>query len=63
MVQFRAMKSSDDRRAQFDAERRTAGLMLGARDAELLYAMWLEWQPERDRLRAATPAPEDEPWR
>jgi hypothetical protein len=57
------MKSSDDRRAQFDAECRTAGLALGARDAELLYAMWLEWQPERDRLRAAAPAPEDEPWR
>jgi hypothetical protein len=57
------MKSSDDRRSQFDAECRTAGLTLGARDAELLYAMWLDWQPERDRLRAAAPAPEDEPWR
>jgi hypothetical protein len=57
------MNSRDDRRAQFDAECRTAGLTLGTRDAELLYAMWLEWQPERDRLRAATPAPEAEPWR
>ncbi len=33
------------------------------RDADLLYAMWLAWLPERDRLRAAVPAPEDEPWR
>jgi len=57
------MKTTDDRRAQFEAECRTAGLTLGARDDELLYAMWLEWLPERDRLRAAVPAPEDEPWR
>ena len=57
------MKTTDDRSAQFDAECRTAGLTLSTRDAELLYAMWLEWQPERDRLRAAAPAPEDEPWR
>jgi len=33
------------------------------RDDELLFAMWLDWLPERDRLRAAVPAPEDEPWR
>ena len=58
------MKSNDDdRRAEFDAECRTAGLLLGTRDAELLYAMWLEWLPQRDRLRATVPAPEDEPWR
>ena len=57
------MKSTDDRRAQFDAECHTAGLVLGSRDADLLYAMWLDWLPERDRLRAAVPAPEDEPWR
>jgi hypothetical protein len=37
--------------------------VLGTRDAELLYAMWVEWLPERERLRAAVPAPEDEPWR
>ena len=57
------MKSTDDRNAQFEAECRTAGLTLSARDAELLYAMWLEWLPERERLRTAAPAPEDEPWR
>ena len=57
------MKTTDDRRAQFDAECRSAGLTLTAGDAELLYAMWLEWLPGRDRLRAAVPAPEDEPWR
>ena len=57
------MKTPDDRRAQFEAECRTVGLTLGARDDELLYAMWLDWLPERDRLRAAVPAPEDEPWR
>ena len=57
------MTNQDERRAQFDAECRAAGLTLSARDAELLYAMWLEWLPQRDRLRAAVPAPEDEPWR
>jgi hypothetical protein len=54
---------ADDSRAQFDAECRAAALTLGARDAELLYDMWLDWLPQRDRLRAAIPAPEEEPWR
>ena len=57
------MKTTDDRRAQFDAECRSAGLTLGARDYDLLYDMWLDWLPERDRLRATVPEPEDEPWR
>ena len=57
------MKSDADRRAQFDQECRVAELELTMRDADLLYAMWLAWLPERDRLRAAVPAPEDEPWR
>src|SRR2546428_7648055 len=57
------MKTTDDRRAQFDAECRSAGLTLGARDYDLLYDMWLDWLPERDRLRATMPEPEDEPWR
>lgn len=57
------MTSHDDRRAQFETECRSAGLVLSERDASLLYDMWLEWLPERDRLRATVPAPEDEPWR
>ncbi len=54
---------TDDRRAQFDAECRAAGLTLTDRDRDLLYAMWLDWLPQRELLRAAAPAPEDEPWR
>jgi hypothetical protein len=54
---------TDDRRAQFDAEVRAAGLTLRGRDGELLYEMWLDWLPQRDRLRAEVPAPEEEPWR
>ena len=54
---------ADDDRAQFDAEVRAAGLSLSARDATLLYEMWLDWRPHRDRLRAEVPALEDEPWR
>jgi hypothetical protein len=57
------MKSTDDRREQFDAEVRVAGLVLSPRDHDLLYDMWLDWLPQRDRLRASVPAPEDEPWR
>lgn len=52
-----------DARAQFDAECRAAGMTLTGRDAELMFEMWLDWLPERDRLRAAEPEPEDEPWR
>jgi hypothetical protein len=57
------MTTQDERRSEFDAACRIAGLTLSARDAELLYAMWLDWLPQRDRLRGAVPAPEDEPWR
>jgi hypothetical protein len=54
---------TDDPRAQFDAECRAAGLSLSPRDAELLYEMWVDWLPQRDRLRAEIPALEEEPWR
>jgi len=50
-------------RVQFDAECRAAGLRLSAADHEALYQMWLEWLPERQRLRDAIPQPEEEPWR
>ena len=63
LLQSGAMTSTDDRRAQFDAEVRVARLVLSRRDADLLYDMWLDWLPQRDRLRASVPAPEDEPWR
>jgi hypothetical protein len=48
---------------QFDAECRAAGLRLSAADREALYQMWLDWLPERQRLRDAIPQPEEEPWR
>lgn len=54
---------TDDRRAQFDAECRAAALTLSARDHELLYEMWVDWLPHRDRLRAEVPTLEEEPWR
>ena len=54
---------TDDRRAQFDAECRAAGLILSDHDCELLYETWVDWLPQRDRLRAEVPAPEEEPWR
>lgn len=59
----REVPMTDDRRAQFDAEVRAAGLTLRGHDDELLYEMWLDWLPQRDRLRAAVPALEEEPWR
>jgi hypothetical protein len=63
MARPQEVAMTDDPRAQFDAECRAAGLSLSPRDAELLYEMWVDWLPQRDRLRAAIPALEEEPWR
>ncbi|HEY5725979.1 MAG TPA: hypothetical protein VIX40_08485 [Methylomirabilota bacterium] len=52
-----------DVRARFDAELNAAGLAVTGRDYDLLFAMWKEHLPQREALRAAAPAQEDEPWR
>lgn len=52
---------TDALRARFDAEVEAAGLALEGRDRELLYAMWAEHRPQREALRAAVPALEEEP--
>ena len=52
-----------DLRARFDAELAAAGLAITGRDYDLLFAMWKEHQPQREAVRAAALAPEDEPWR
>ena len=52
-----------DLRTRFDAELIAAGLAITGRDYDLLLAMWKEHLPQREALRAAAPAPEDEPWR
>ena len=54
---------SDDLRARFDAELLAAGLSLTGADYDNLFDMWSEHLPERERLRAAIPAPDEEPWR
>jgi hypothetical protein len=59
----RRFAMADEARAQFDAEVRAAGLTLSARDYDLLYEMWVDWLPQRDRLRAEVPALGEEPWR
>ena len=48
-------------RARFDTELAAAGLQLSGRDRELLFAMWAEHLPQREALRAAVPAPDEEP--
>jgi hypothetical protein len=48
-------------RARLDAELSAAGLELSGRDRELLFAMWREHRPWREALRAAVPAPDEEP--
>jgi hypothetical protein len=53
---------SADLRARFDAEVAAAGLTVAGRDRELLFAMWQEHLPQREALRAAVVAPEEEPW-
>jgi hypothetical protein len=50
-----------DDRARFDAELLAAGLTLGGRDYDLLFAMWREHLPQREALRAAVPALDEEP--
>ena len=57
------MAPNMDLRARFDAELAAAGLTITGRDYDLLFAMWKEHLPQREALRAAAPAQEDEPWR
>lgn len=52
-----------DLRARFDAELAAAGLSITSRDYDLLFAMWKEHLPQREAVRAAALAQEDEPWR
>ncbi len=47
--------------ARFEAELSMAGLAPTGRDRELLFAMWAEHLPERERLRAAVPTLDEEP--
>ena len=55
------MSPDADLRARFDAELRAAGLALHGREYEVLFAMWVEHLPQREALRAAVPAPGEEP--
>lgn len=50
-----------DLHARFDAELTAAGLSLAGRDYDLLFAMWSEHLPQREALRAAVPALDEEP--
>jgi len=54
---------SDDAalRSHFEDELRVAGLVPSERDRELLFAMWVDYLPQREALRAAVPAPDEEP--
>jgi hypothetical protein len=52
-----------DLRARFDAELAAAGLTVTGGDRELLFAMWEEHLPQREALRSAAVALEEEPWR
>jgi hypothetical protein len=54
---------SDDAtlRSRFEDELNAAGLVPSERDRELLFAMWVEHLPQREALRAAAPAPDEEP--
>ena len=54
-------RMQDELRARFDAEVQAAGLTLTERDRELLFAMWAEHLPQRERLRATEPAWDEEP--
>ena len=53
--------SRADLRARFDAELQIAGLEVSGDDRERLYVMWADFLPQREALRAAAPAAEEEP--
>ena len=53
--------TGEELHTRFDAELSAAGLSLAGRDYELLFAMWAEHRPQRAALRAAVPAPDEEP--
>jgi hypothetical protein len=55
------MSAESELRALFDAEVTTAGLRLPEREYERLFVMWAEHRPQREALRAAVPAPIEEP--
>ena len=55
------MSGPNELRARFDAEVQAAGLNIAGRDLELLFEMWSEHLPQREALRAAVPAPDEEP--
>lgn len=48
-------------RSRFEDELRVAGLAPSERERELLFAMWVEHLPQREALRAAVPARDEEP--
>jgi hypothetical protein len=48
-------------RARFDAELSAGGLELSGPERERLFAMWREHRPQREALRAAVPASDEEP--
>jgi hypothetical protein len=52
-----------DLRERFETELRAARLDLSDGDRERLYVMWMEHLPHREALRAAVPAPGEEPYR
>ncbi len=52
---------SDDLRAQFNAELAAAGLTVTGRDYDLLFTMWANHRPDREALRRAALAPDEEP--
>lgn len=53
--------NTDELRARFDTELRAAGLEIEGSDYAVLFEMWAEHLPQREALRAAVPAPEEEP--
>jgi hypothetical protein len=55
------MSDADELRGLFEAELRAAGLEVQGRDRELQFEMWREHRPQREALRAAVPAQDEEP--
>jgi len=53
--------NDDALRMKFRAEMEAAGLDVTGRDADLLFEMWADHLPQREALRAAEVAADEEP--
>jgi hypothetical protein len=61
MTEMPAGEDQQELRALFEAELLAAGLVVADDDRERLWVMWADHFPQREALRSAVLAPEEDP--